>query len=199
MPVNSAEGDAACVEQLSTVMEKRLAFLDEVDIMEGQEGEADNRHVRYQFLRRKASKLMVYWQRAMPPRLTQPVMRSVVDPRLQQSLACLAKPEGSDTADQKRWAFEQPLPTTMGGADVGGTEQRCGVSFCASVLACSSRLLATPTYHGFDPVAADSGIFAEVSTEYEAVSKERLRIEKVYRGFDKHPYLTLRGGKQSGY
>ena len=59
-------------------MEKRLAFLDEVDCMESQEGEADNLHVRYQFLRRKASKLMVYWQRAMPPRLTLPVMRDVV-------------------------------------------------------------------------------------------------------------------------
>ena len=66
-------------------MVKRLAYLDEVDLMRGAEGEADTNHIRYGLINRKGAKMMIYFQRIMLPAITKPVMLHVVDPRLMYS------------------------------------------------------------------------------------------------------------------
>jgi hypothetical protein len=68
--------------------------------------------------------MMIYFQRIMLPAITKPVMLHVVDPRLMYSWELIAKPEGSSLTDVKLtdvklWRLEQPLPTSMGGADIG--------------------------------------------------------------------------------
>ena len=55
----------------------------------------------------------------MLPAITKPVMLHVMDPRLMYSWELIAKPEGSSLTDVKLWRLEQPLPTSMGGADCG--------------------------------------------------------------------------------
>ena len=47
VPVNAPGAVDACITALSEVMVKRLSFLDEVDQMAGEEGEADTNHIRY--------------------------------------------------------------------------------------------------------------------------------------------------------
>ena len=117
VPVDAEGAIDACIEALSHDMVKRLAYLDEVDLMRGAEGEADTNHICYGLISRKGANMMIYFQRVMLPAITAPVMRDVVDPRLLYSWELIAKPEGSTPTDVKLWRLEQPLPTSMGGAD----------------------------------------------------------------------------------
>ena len=114
-------------------------------------------------------------------------------------MALLSKPDSSSEIDQQCWVYEQPLPTTMGGSDVGGSEQHCGTCFASSMMACAERLRAMPAYDGLDVLKMEAGMFACMKHEYKAVCDEHQRITKIYKTFDKHPYYTVRGGKLKGY
>ena len=110
VPVNAEGAIDACIEALSHDMVKRLAYLDEVDLMRGAEGEADTNHICYGLISRKGANMMIYFQRVMLPAITAPVMHDVVDPRLLYSWELIAKPEGSTRpTDVKLWRLEQPL------------------------------------------------------------------------------------------
>ena len=143
VPVNAEGAIDACIDAFSQDMVKRLAYLDEVDLMRGAEGEADTNHIRYGLINRKGAKMMIYFLRIMLPAITRPVMLHVVDPRLMYSWELIAKPEGSSPTDVRLWRLEQPLPTSMGGADIGGSERNCDACFASSMLACAPRLAAT--------------------------------------------------------
>ena len=126
-------------------------------------------------------------------------MREVADPRLLASLALLAKAECSSVRDRTRWEFEQPLPTSMGGADVGGLAELAGGCFTASVLGCAAELLHLPAYSGVDVERASTGLFGQMRSAYELILKAHSDIVRTYKDFDRHPYFTLRGGKLAGY
>ena len=164
VPVNAEGAIDACIYAFSHDMVKRLAYLDEVDLMRGAEGEADTNHIRYGLINRKGAKMMIYFQRVMLPAITAPVMRDVVDPRLMYSWELIAKPEGSSLTDAKLWRLEQPLPTSMGGADIGGSERNCDACFASSMLACAPRLAALPGYDGVDLSTLDHGMFSAART-----------------------------------
>jgi len=198
VPVNADGAIEACIESFSHDMVKRLAYLDEVDLMRGAEGEADTNHIRYGLISRKGAKMMIYFQRIMLPAITAPVMRDVVDPRLLYSWELIAKPEGSTPTDVKLWRLEQPLPTSMGGADIGGSERNCNACFASSILACAARLSSLPGYAGVDPATLDHGMFAAARAGYDATIEDHRLITRAYAKFDKQPYYTLRGGKIAG-
>ena len=145
--------------------------------------------------------MMIYFQRIMLPAITAPVMRDVVDPRLLYSWELIAKPEGSTPTDVKLWRLEQPLPTSMGGADIGGSERNCNACFASSILACAARLSALPGYAGVDPARSrtlDHGMFAAARAGNDATIEDHRLIARAYAKFDKQPYYTLRGGKIAG-
>ena len=198
VPVNAEGAIDACIDAFSHDMVKRLAYLDEVDLMRGAEGEADTNHIRYGLINRKGAKMMIYFQRVMLPAITAPVMRDVVDPRLMYSWELIAKPEGSSLTDVKLWRLEQPLPTSMGGADIGGSERNCDACFASSMLACAPRLAALPGYDGVDLSTLDHGMFSAARTGYDATVEDHHRVSRTYAKFDKQPYHTLRGGKIAG-
>ena len=54
-------------------------------------------------LRHSLSRMPTYWQQTMPPFITEPVMRAVVDPRLRSSLERLARASDSAPAQAERW------------------------------------------------------------------------------------------------
>ena len=121
-------------DALADTMKERLAFLDRVDVLGDPSTHRDALQIRYHLLRRNASRMPIYWARTMPPFITTPVMRTVVEPRLRASLELLADTSAS-TADQvERWWQLAALPTNMGGEDVGGNDIRC----CASERAACS-------------------------------------------------------------
>ena len=144
--------------------------------MRGAEGEADTNHIRYGLINRKGAKMMIYFQRIMLPAITKPVMQHVVDPRLMYSWELIAKPEGSSLTDVKLWRLEQPLPTSMGGADIGGSERNCDGCFASSMLACAPRLSALPGYAGVDLGTLDHGMFAAARAGYDATLVDHRRV-----------------------
>ena len=115
------------------------------------------------------------------------------DPRLLYSWELIAKPEGSTPTDVKLWRLEQPLPTSVGGADIGGSERNCNACFASSTLACAARLSALPGYAGVDPATLDHGMFAAARAGDDATIEDHRLIARAYAIFDKQPYYTLRG------
>jgi hypothetical protein len=104
------------------------------------------------------------------------------DPRLMYSWELIAKPEGSSLTDVKLWRLEQPLPTSMGGADIGGSERNCDACFASSMLACAPRLAGLPGYAGVDLTMLDHGMFAAARTGYDATVEDHHRVSRMLRG-----------------
>eukprot|EP00966_Prymnesium_polylepis_P297435 6872015-Prymnesium_polylepis.1 len=76
----------------------------------------------------------IYWEQCMPPFITEPVMRDVVDVWLRRSLELITDVSAATPAQLERWWEESQLPTNMGGLDVGGNEERCKPAYCSAMF-----------------------------------------------------------------
>ena len=156
----------------------------------------------------------------MPPNIAREAMAEV-DGRLRASLESLvhAGDSAGDTCDA--WWREQALPTSMGGANIGGHADLCGHRYAGTVLACLQDLLASSTVltrahvdaaiaaaaaqaAGAPPPTAAVPVLPMLLTlclEYDAVCRMRDGVAAEYAEYDKHPYhyLTLTKTKLSGY
>ena len=97
---------------------------------------------RYRFLRTCANAIPDFWMGTMPPRITVPVMIGV-DARLHQSHDLIFAAGASSAQDRDNFRLQAPLPTTMGGFNVGGHEEACGPKFASVLLACCPTLQRT--------------------------------------------------------
>ena len=77
----------------------------------------DARQLRYHMLRYSASRMPIYWEQCMPPFITQPVMREVVDVRLRQSLELIIDMSAATPEQISRWWDESQLSTNLGVRD----------------------------------------------------------------------------------
>jgi glycerol-3-phosphate dehydrogenase (NAD+) len=217
---NSAAGKVWRRGQLAAKMRARLLPLDQVDAMHDTATETDVKHLRYEFMRYNADKMPLYWEGIMPPNIAREAMAEV-DGRLRASLESLvhAGDSAGDTCDA--WWREQALPTSMGGANIGGHADLCGHRYAGTVLACLQDLLASSTVltraHVDAAIAAAAAqaagapppttavpvlpMLLTLCLEYDAVCRMRDGVAAEYAEYDKHPYhyLTLTKTKISGY
>ena len=137
----------------------------------------------------------------MPPFVTEPVMREVVDPRLRQSLELITDVSAATSAQIERWWSEAQLPSQMGGVDVGGCEMRCKPAYCATLLSCLPRLLAgSSALAGHDVSTSDLPMLAALRDSYDSLASTRSAVASTYETeFDGHVYITLRNDKYADF
>ena len=197
---NTDAGIMARRDALTAAMEQRLAPLDYIDAIESTVAR-DAKQLRYQMLRYSASRMPVYWEQCMPPFITKPVMRDVVDVRLRRSLELITDTSAATPAQLERWWEEQQLPTNMGGADVGGNVGRCEPAYCGCMFACLPRLLQNcPSMRGCDVATHDIPMLSAFRGAYDGLCSTRAEIERTYQEeFVGRVYITLRNATYNDY
>ena len=92
--------------------------------------------LQYNFLKRCADALPGYRCDTLPPSITTAALGAAVDARLQLSLSRLLRTEHSTPSQRTHAAQQAPLPTSMGGAGIGGHARRAPARYAACILKC---------------------------------------------------------------
>ena len=161
--------------------------------------ETDVKQLRYNFLRRSFQLIPNYWMRTLPPRITQPVMRREVVPRIRQSLELLAAAHATPQEELDRWWFRAQLPTSMGGEGVGGHDEQCDAAYSAGVIACWPRLRETSSCFAEVPLLANIPMLRDFTQSFLRLVQLRDDIDATYTEFAKHPHHFITGDKFKGY
>ena len=212
----TAAADEWRAAQLAAKLKQRLAPLDKLDAMTGSATETDVLQLQYNLLADCADAIPGYWCDTLPPSITAAAVGAAVDERLLLSLDRLTDAADS-TPTQRALARQQaPLPTSMGGAKIGGHARRAPARYAATVLKCHPRLaescpsLRGPLDPGDHPLPAGHAgpvrprwrcvpMMAEAGVAYETLRAARDVVGTVYETYKTEIYHTIRGGLMSTF